>query len=181
TGVAGATGATGVAGATGATGVAGATGVTGVAGATGATGVAGATGATGAGLAAFGYVYDLSAVAQAVLPGTDVIFSSNGPLVNETHIAGTAPVTVLLAGDYQIDYSVSITLGLGSEIAIEVNGVVDPSTVVGALVGAGQVTGQAILTLAAGDVITLTNTSGIGLTLAAAPEVGAQMTINKLD
>ncbi|ODA38705.1 Flagellar hook-length control protein FliK [Desulfosporosinus sp. BG] len=132
-------------------------------------------------MAAFGYVYTLDAVAQAVLPGTDVVFSSNGPLVNETHTAGTAPITVALAGNYQIDYSVSITLGIGSEIAIAVNGVVNPSTLITALVATGQVTGQAIIALAAGDVITLRNASGVALTLATAPEVGAQMTIDKLD
>ena len=178
TGATGATGADGATGATGATGVAGATGAT---GATGADGATGATGATGAGLAAFGYVYTLDAVAQVVAGGADVIFSSNGPLVNETHTAGTAPVTVALAGNYQIDYSVSITAGVGSEIAIAVNGVVDASTPITALVTAGQVTGQAILTLAAGDVITLRNDSATPFTLTTTPEVGAQLTIDKLD
>jgi hypothetical protein len=102
-------------------------------------------------------------------------------LLNETHIAGTALVTVLFAGNYQIDYTVSITAGILSEIAIAVNGVVAPSTLITALVATGQVTGQAILTLAAGDVITLRNASGVTLTLTIAPEVGAQMTIDKLD
>ncbi|KJR45334.1 Flagellar hook-length control protein FliK [Desulfosporosinus sp. I2] len=132
-------------------------------------------------MAAFGYVYTLDAVAQVVAGGADVLFSSNGPLVNEVHIAGTAPVTVALAGNYQIDYSVSITAGVGSEIAIAVNGVVDPSTPITALVATGQVPGQAILTLAAGDVITLRNSSAVPFTLTTAPEVGAQLTIDKLD
>lgn len=38
-----------------------------------------------------------------------------------------------------------------------------------------------ILALAAGDVITLRNNSGVTLTLAAAPEVGAQMNIIRLN
>jgi hypothetical protein len=171
----------GITGATGATGVAGATGATGVAGATGATGATGVTGATGAGLAAFGYVYELAATGTLVLPGTDVLFSNNGPLVNETHIAGTAPVVVALAGNYQIDYTVSMTAGLLTEIGIAVNGVVDPSTVITALVASGQVTGQAILTLPAGASVTLRVVTGVGLTLALAPEVSAQMTVDKLD
>ena len=104
-----------------------------------------------------------------------------GPLVNETHTPGTAPVTVILAGNYQIDYSVSITAGVGSEIAIAVNGTVDASTPITALATAGQVTGQAILTLAAGDSITLRNDSATPFTLTASPEVGAQLTIDKLD
>jgi len=132
-------------------------------------------------LAAFGYIYTDDAVAQVVAGGADVIFSNNGPLVNETHTAGTAPVTVTLAGNYQIDYSVSITAGVGSAIAIAVNGVVDSSTPITVLVTTGQVTGQAILTLAAGDVITLNNNSATPFTLTTTPDIGAQLTIDKLD
>jgi hypothetical protein len=132
-------------------------------------------------LAAYGYVYDITVGGQVVAAGADVLFSTNGPLVNETHTAGTAPVTVTLAGDYQIDYSVSITVGIGSEIAIAVNGVVDPSTPIIALAATGPVTGQAILTLAGGDVITLRNPSATPFTTSASPDVGAQMTIDKLD
>ncbi|UWG97842.1 DNRLRE domain-containing protein [Dehalobacter sp. DCM] len=183
TGDTGATGATGIAGATGPTGDTGATGATGIAGATGPTGDTGATGPTGAGLAAYGYVYDLTAITgQVVAAGADVTFSSNGPLVNETHTAGTAGVTVTLAGDYQIDYSVSITVGIGAQIAISVNGgVVDPSTQIIALTATGPVTGQAILTLAGGDIVTLNNPSATPFTTTPSPDVGAQMTINKLD
>jgi hypothetical protein len=111
-----------------------------------------------------------------------VVFSSYGPLVNET-FDDTSTVTVTLAGDYQIDYSVSITAGVGSAIAITVNGTVpDPSsTNIAALVTTGQVTGQAILTLAAGDVITLHNNSTTSFTLTTTPNIGAQLTIDKLD
>ncbi|HBW36338.1 MAG TPA: hypothetical protein DEF89_13875, partial [Desulfosporosinus sp.] len=159
----------------------GATGATGAVGATGATGAVGATGATGAGLAAYGYVYDLTVGGQVVAAGADVVFSSNGPLVNETHVAGTTTVTVTLAGDYQIDYSVSITLGVGSEIAIAVGGVVDPSTRIIATAATGPVIGQAILTLGAGAVITLNNPSATAFTTTGSPDVGAQLTIDKLD
>ncbi|KLU60939.1 hypothetical protein CEB3_c29120 [Peptococcaceae bacterium CEB3] len=107
-------------------------------------------------------------------------FSNNGPSVNITHTAGATSVTVTTAGTYQIDYTVSITAGLGSGIAIAVNGTVDASTPVTALVGTGQLTGQAMLTLAAGDVVTLRNNSGISLTLALAPNVGAQLNLMKL-
>ena len=104
------------------------------------------------------------------------------PLVNEIHTAGLAPVTVTLASDYQIDYTVSITAGVGAEIAISVNGgVVDPSTQIIALAAAGPVTGQAILPLVAGDVITLNNPSAIPFTTSIGPNVGAQMTIDKLN
>jgi len=132
-------------------------------------------------LAAFGYVYTIDVGGQVVAGGADVVFSSNGPLVNETHTVGTTTVTVGLAGNYQIEYSTSITLGVGSELAISVNGAVDASTPITALVAPGPVTGQAILLLAAGDLITLTNNSITPFTTAASPEVGAQLIIDKID
>jgi len=182
-GVAGATGPTGQTGPTGATGPGvGTTGATGEAGVTGATGATGPTGATGVGLAAFGYVYELATELDGtVVGGADVLFSSNGPLINETHSEADPGVIVALAGNYQIDYSVSITVGIGSVIAIAVNGTVDIGTPITALAATGQVIGQATLTLAAGDVIMLRNDSVTPFTLVNTPNVGAQLTINKLD
>ncbi|WAJ26040.1 BclA C-terminal domain-containing protein [Lacrimispora xylanolytica] len=97
-----------------------------------------------------------------------------------THTAGTTTVTVPTAGVYQIDYYVTITAGIGASIAIAVNGTVDPSTPVTALVATGEVSGTAMLTLAAGDVLTLRNNSAVALTLALAPSVGAQFNIIEL-
>jgi hypothetical protein len=90
-------------------------------------------------------------------------------------------LTVPSTGTYKFDYEVNITAGIGSAIAIAVNGTVDASTPVSALVATGQVSGTAILTLAAGDVITLRNNSAIPLTLNLAPSVGAQLTALYLD
>ncbi|WP_431603211.1 BclA C-terminal domain-containing protein, partial [Clostridium beijerinckii] len=155
-------------------------GDTGVTGPTGDTGVTGPTGPTGAGLAADGYVYEFATVVGAtVAAGTDIPFSNNGPLSNITHVPGATTVTVLVAGVYEINYGASITAGIGSQIAIAVNGTVDASTPISALVATGQILGSAILTLAAGDVITLRNNSALALTLA--PSVGAQLTLKKLD
>ncbi len=173
-GATGATGATGPAGATGAPGPAGATGATGPAGATGATGPAG----TGAGLAAFGYIYSLAAgTAITVAGGTDVIFSDNGPLFNVVHALATPQIIVALAGTYQIFYSIDVTAGIGASIALAVNGVVNPSTPVTILAATGIVAGKAMLTLAAGDTVTLRNNSLLAITLAAAPSVGSQITL----
>jgi hypothetical protein len=120
----------------------------------------------------------LATVADAtVVGGADVPFSNNGPLVNITHTAGTTTVTVTIAGVYQIDYSVSITAGVGAVIALAVNGTVDPSTPVPALVATGVLSGTAMLTLAAGDVITLRNNSATPLVLTLAPNVGAQLNL----
>ncbi|MZK58166.1 collagen-like protein, partial [Clostridium beijerinckii] len=188
TGPTGDTGATGPAGDTGATGPAGDTGATGPAGDTGVTGPIGDTGATGpigptgAGLAADGYVYELATIlAATVAAGADIPFSNNGPLSNITHVPGTTTVIVPIAGVYEVNYSASITAVVGAQIAIAVNGTVDASTPISALVATGELSGNAILTLAAGDVITLRNNSALALTLALAPSVGAQLTLKKLD
>ncbi|WP_143328829.1 collagen-like protein, partial [Clostridium beijerinckii] len=182
TGPAGDTGATGPAGDTGVTGPTGDTGVTGPTGDTGVTGPTGPTGPTGAGLAADGYVYQLATIADAtVIGGADVPFSNNGPLSGVTHTPGTTTVTVSTAGVYEVNYGVSITAGIGAQIAIAVNGTVDASTPISALVATGEISGNAILTLAAGDVITLRNNSAVALALTLAPSVGAQLTLKKLD
>jgi hypothetical protein len=126
----------------------------------------------------FGYVYELATVADAtVLGNADVPFSNNGPLSGVTHTAGTATVTVPTTGTYQINYSVNITVGVGSAIALAVTGTVDASTNIPALVAVGEVSGTAMLTLAAGDVLTLRNNSAVPFTMNLAPGVGAQMDV----
>ena len=129
-----------------------------------ATGATGATGADGAGgILAFGYIFNLTA--QSVAVEAPVLFDSNGPLLGVTHTPGTDAITVVDAGTYAITFSVS-----GSEpnqFALFINGAPDTSTVYGSGAGTQQNTGQAILVLAAGDVITLVNhTSAAAVTLA---------------
>ncbi|MGG0323635.1 BclA C-terminal domain-containing protein, partial [Bacillus mycoides] len=182
TGVTGPTGDTGATGVTGPTGDTGATGVTGPTGDTGATGVTGPTGATG-GTGAFpiGYVYQLATIADAtVVGGADIPFSNNGPLNGITHTAGTTTVTVPAAGVYEIEFIVNITAGIGSQIGIAVNGTVDASTVYPVLVATGGISGQAQLSLSAGDVLTLRNNSAVPLTMSLAPSIGASMIVNQL-
>jgi hypothetical protein len=94
-----------------------------------------------------------------------------------THTAGTAAVVVPTAGTYQIDYSVNITAGVGSAIAVAVGGTVDASTNVTALVSTGEVSGTAMLTLAAGDVLTLRNNSAVPFTTDTSPGIGAQFDV----
>ncbi len=133
-------------------------------------------------MAADGFAFELATLADAtVVGGGDVPFSNNGPLNGITHTPGTTTITVSSAGVYEINYGISITAGVGSQIAIAVNGTVNASTPISALVATGSLFGVAILTLAAGDVITLRNNSAVALTLTLAPGVGAQLTIKKLD
>jgi hypothetical protein len=80
-------------------------------------------------------------------------------------------------GTYLITYKINITAGVGAALALAVNGTVDVSTNTMALVSTGEVSGSAMLTLAAGDVITLRNNSAIPFTMDLAPSVGAQLNI----
>ncbi|MCC6343982.1 MAG: hypothetical protein IT166_17405 [Bryobacterales bacterium] len=190
----GATGAVGATGATGPTGINGAMGPTGPAGPTGAIGAVGATGATGptgingamgptgptgpAGPSTFGFVYELATIADAtIIGGADVPFSNNGPLSGVAHTAGSTIITIPASGTYEIHYHVNITAGAGSAIAIAVNGTVDASSSRTMNVATGANSGSIMLTLAAGDVITLRNNSATPCTLNLAPSVGAQLTV----
>ena len=179
-GLTGADGATGPSGPSGATGPIGPSGTDGAAGGTGATGPAGPA---GSGLGAFGYVYELPTLIDAtVLGGADVPFSNNGPLSGVTHTAGTTTITVPTAGQYRVSWYVNITFGgLGSSFAVAVNGTVDASTNVNSIAPGGEVSGNSILSLAAGDVLTLRNNSALPATLGLAPGVGSGLTIEKID
>ncbi len=175
----GPTGATGLAGPTGATGLTGLTGVTGI---TGPSGPSGPTGASGAGLNAYGYIYVLASPTGTTVPAeTDITFTNNGPLVGVTHIANSGSLATSTAGQFEVDWKVNLTSGVGSAFAVAVNGTVDPSTNVNVLVATGQVSGDSIITLAAGDVVTLRNNSVVAATLDQSPGVGASMTIKQLD
>lgn len=174
TGVAGPTGPLGQTGATGptglgATGATGPIGPTGSVGATGATGL-GATGATGpvgptgpsAGLSAFGYVYNTAA--QTLAPGDSVLFSTNGILNGFTHTAGTASITVAATGTYEVTFVFAPTTP--AQFSLFVNGVVNTATIYGSSSTSQQNTGQALLALTAGDILTLRyNPANVNTTL----------------
>ena len=119
-------------------------------------------------------------VESTVVGGADVPYSNNGPSSGVSHTQGTTTFTVPSPGVYEVDYSVTITAGIGSAIAIAVNGTVDASTYQPALNPTGPIVGHALLNLAAGDVLTLRNNSAVPLTLTLAPNVGAVMSIKKL-
>lgn len=149
-----------------------------------ATGILGpcAPGAISGGISTFGYTYELATIVDAtVVGGADIPFSNNGPLSSIMHTAGTTVVIIPDAGTYEVDYSINITAGVGSQIAVAVNGTVDASTSVPALVPTGHISGKALLSLASGDIITLRNNSAIPLTLSLAPSVGAQLRVVKLN
>jgi hypothetical protein len=129
------------------------------------------------------YIYQLATIVDStVVGGADVAFSNNGPSFGGvTHTAGTTTLTVPTSGTYSVEYCTTFTAGVGATLAIAVNGSVDPSTSVTFLTATGTVCGQAVLALAAGDVVTLRNNSAVAFTLALAPAVSAQLIVNQVN
>jgi hypothetical protein len=113
-----------------------------------------------------------------------VTLDTNGPLSGFTHTPGTAAITVVTAGTYLIDFSVSGTQV--SQFAVFDNGTAAPSSIYGSGAGTQQNNGQVILALAAGDVLTLVNhSSSAAVSLATAiggtqAEVDASVMIEQL-
>jgi len=180
TGATGATGATGPTGANGATGPTGATGNTGANGATGPTGATGNTGANGAtgatgGLSQFGYIYNLTPRTVAI--EADVIFDSNGIITpGITHSPGTTQIVVTTPGIYEVTFSVSGTQS--SQFALFLNGALVAGTIYGSGAGTQQNNGQALISIAAGDVLTLRNHSSAAAVGLASTVGGTQANAN---
>lgn len=183
-GPAGAVGPAGPTGPAGPVGPAGPTGAAGPAGATGAPGPPGPTGPAGSsGLSQYGYVYNLGA--EVVPVEADIAFDTNGVLTpGITHPPGAAGITFVDPGTYKITFSVS---GVEpNQMALFVNSALVSGTVYGSGAGTQQNIGQAILTIAAGDILTVRNhTSAAAVTLqtlagGTQSNVNASVTIEKL-
>jgi hypothetical protein len=179
TGPAGPTGPTGDRGPQGQTGQTGSTGQTGPTGSTGQTGPQGSVGPTGPagtnGLAEYGYVFNL--LGQTVAIEADIPFDSNGLLTaGITHAPGNAGIAVVGAGIYKIDFSVSGTEP--SQFAVFVNGAVAPGSTYGSGAGTQQSTGQVILALGAGDVVTIRNHSSAAAVTLQTLAGGTQVNVN---
>jgi len=176
-GVTGSTGVTGTTGATGNIGITGTTGATGPQGATGATGAVGATGigtpgvtgATGlpgsASSVRFAYFYNLTIVGTVALEAA-VPFDTDGPSTVGDFVKGglNETITIVNAGTYAIFFSASVLEA--SQWALFINAAPIAGAIYGSGAGTQQNTGFAIVTVNAGDVLTLRNhTSASALTL----------------
>jgi len=95
----------------------------------------------------------------------DVTFDSNGVMTSGiTHAPGAAGITLTAAGTYEVTFSVSGTEP--SQMALFVNGTLVPGAVYGSGAGTQQNTGQAILVVPAGAVLTVrnhTSSAAVGL------------------
>ena len=174
-GVAGPAGPAGPAGATGGTGPIGATGGVGPSGATGGTGPTGATGPQGpAGQPNYGYIFNL--VPQSVGGESPVLFDTNGPLSGFSHVPGSGSITVVSAGTYLVDFSISGVQP--NQFSLFDNAIEVPGTTYGSGAGTQQNSGQAIVSLAAGDSLELLNHSSASFIQLASNVGGTQANVN---
>jgi hypothetical protein len=178
-GLPGSDGAQGIAGIAGVDGVPGTAGIQGPAGAAGAIGPQGPIGPTGpagtSGPSQYAYVYNTAAETVA-LDGA-VTFTSNGLMTaGITHALGGSDIRLVNAGDYKVSFSVSTTEP--SQISLFIDGVVVVGTTYGSGAGTQQNTGQVMLAIAAGDVLTVRNYSSAAAIGLAALIGGTQATAN---
>jgi hypothetical protein len=122
-----------------------------------------------------GYIYNLSA--QTVPVESDVIFDTNGILRPEiTHAPGATQIAVANPGNYEVTFSVS---GVEpNQFALFLNGALVTGTVYGSGAGTQPNNGQAIIALAAGDVLTLRNHSSAAAITLQTLAGGTQTNVN---
>ncbi len=107
----------------------------------------------------------------------DVSFDSNGVLTSGiTHLPGTAGITLVTAGVYEVTFSVSGTEP--SQMALFVNGTQVPGSVYGSGAGTQQNSGQAIFVAPAGGVLTIRNHTSSAAVGLATPIGGTQPSSN---
>jgi len=100
-------------------------------------------------------VYNPTDTETGIELGSDVIFEDNGPLSGITHTAGTTPIVVPDTGNYLIQYTVALTSNNDASISIAVNGTVVSSTSIPTQSVLGEFSDSALLSLTAGDSVTL--------------------------
>ncbi|MFJ7933895.1 collagen-like protein [Sporosarcina sp. NPDC096371] len=141
-----------------------------------ATGPAGSTTTeTTCGLCEYGYIYNLTP--QTVAIEADVLFDTNGIMTpGITHIPGTSQISVINPGVYEVTFSVSGTEP--NQFALFRNGLPVAGTIYGSGAGTQQNNGQAIITIAAFDVLTLRNHSSAAAVGLASVIGGTQANVN---
>ena len=107
----------------------------------------------------------------------DIPFDTNGVTTpGITHAVGTATITIATAGDYEVSFSVS---GVEPcQFALFLNGGPIAHAIYGSGAGTQQNNGQTIVTLAAGDVLTLRNHSSTAAVTLQTLAGGTQTNVN---
>lgn len=185
TGPVGPTGPQGPQGLQGLQGVQGATGATGPQGAIGPTGPTGPAGAAGTGLIAYGGLYGTTTDAVA-LTTTPVALPLGTQMPSSNLTYGTNNVTVTDAGTYELAYGVRGSMSDGSSLTVSVgqNGTAIAATTITDALTSGtpsSVHGQTIVTLSAGDVLTLLASDSGSATWTPASGANTYLTVKKLD
>ena len=142
-----------------------------------ATGQAEFPGTIGAtcGLCEYGYIYNLTP--QVVAIEADVLFDSNGRITpGIVHSPGTSQIIVNVPGDYEVTFSVSGTEP--NQFALFLNGSEVAGTVYGSGAGTQQNNGEAIISIEAGDILTLRNHSSAAAVGLASFIGGTQANVN---
>ncbi len=181
----GATGPVGPQGLQGAPGATGATGATGPQGAIGPTGPTGPAGAAGTGLIAYGGLYGTTTDAVA-LTTTPVALPLGTQMPSSNLTYGTNNVTVTDAGTYELAYGVRGSMSDGSSLTVSVgqNGTAIAATTITDALTSGtpsSVHGQTIVTLSAGDVLTLLASDSGSATWTPGSGANTYLTVKKLD
>lgn len=185
TGPAGPQGPQGLQGVAGATGATGATGPQGAIGPTGPTGPTGPQGAAGTGLIAYGGLYGTTTDAVA-LTTTPVALPLGTQMPSSNLTYGTNSVTVTDAGTYELAYGVRGSMSDGSSLTVSVgqNGTAIAATTITDALTSGtpsSVHGQTIVTLSAGDVLTLLASDSGSATWTPGSGANTYLTVKKLD
>lgn len=185
TGPVGPQGPQGLQGVQGATGATGATGPQGAIGPTGPTGPTGPQGAAGTGLMAYGGLYGTTTDAVA-LTTTPVALPLGTQMPSSNLTYGTNSVTVTDAGTYELAYGVRGSMSDGSSLTVSVgqNGTAIAATTITDALTSGtpsSVHGQTIVTLSAGDVLTLLASDSGSATWTPGSGANTYLTVKKLD
>ena len=130
-------------------------------------------------LLGYGYIYFLAPAIFTVNPGSDIPFTNEGPLLSMTHPTPFI-VAIKVTGDYLIKYAVYLNFVATASIALTVNGIVNPATQVSSVIPTGTLSSEAIVTLNAGDIVTLRNTGVRPIRLILSPNIGSQLNLVKL-
>lgn len=143
----GAQGVAGVAGPLGAPGLAGVAGASGTAGTTGTLGIPGIPGAPG--ILTFSDFYALMPGdnSATIAGGAAILFPRNGPTTNSITPISSSSFNLPTIGTYLVQFQVSINEP--GQLALRINGTVDPTTVVGRSTGTDQFVGQSLVTTSA--------------------------------
>lgn len=152
-------------------GVAGPAGAPGLAGAAGAQGIQGIPGIPGApGILDFSDFYALmfGDNSATIAGGAPILFPNNGPSSGPITRLGPSSFNLPIIGTYLVQFQASIDEGGpgSAQLALNINGVVDPNTVVGRATGTDQVIGKSLVTTSVPNTtLEVINDGAVALTL----------------